>query len=241
MRDAPTVTRPTVLLIDDDPLVRKVYTTSLELGGFEVVSRPNKQLALELIGSGFVPHVAVVDLHLENGRGLEIPRDLVKVPGRWPMVLFTGFYSPDLREEAFGISPRIQGYHDKARIAMTEQAAAERGHDTIATLCRDAIARSRVVNRFAQMDVADAMAKYRPKTLRDRIGEHVTKQLAARKSTRVLARVLAVSMVGIGAALTKWGNSRGGGGGWIEVGGAALTAMGGALGLWLIGKKGTSA
>lgn len=88
-----------LLLVDDDEAFREAM--GLELGdrGFQVLSAPDHRTALALAVS-HRPGAAIVDLRLENERGLEVVKDLVeRVPGIRVVVL-TGYGSVATAVEA---------------------------------------------------------------------------------------------------------------------------------------------
>jgi diguanylate cyclase (GGDEF)-like protein len=53
--------RPTVLVVDDDKILREIISTNLELGGFDVISAPDGPSALALLDDR-VPDVVVLDV-----------------------------------------------------------------------------------------------------------------------------------------------------------------------------------
>jgi PleD family two-component response regulator len=59
--DAPEAHRPTVLVVDDDKILREIIRTNLELGGFDVVSAPDGPSALALLDER-LPDVVVLDV-----------------------------------------------------------------------------------------------------------------------------------------------------------------------------------
>jgi ActR/RegA family two-component response regulator len=70
-----------LLLVDDDDAFREVMGLELTERGFQVLSAPDHRTALTL-AMAHRPSCAVVDLRLENERGLEVVRDLVeRLPG----------------------------------------------------------------------------------------------------------------------------------------------------------------
>jgi diguanylate cyclase (GGDEF)-like protein len=58
---APEAHRPTVLVVDDDKILREIISTNLELGGFDVLSAPDGPSALALLDDR-IPDVVVLDV-----------------------------------------------------------------------------------------------------------------------------------------------------------------------------------
>jgi PleD family two-component response regulator len=58
---APEAHRPTVLVVDDDKILREIIGTNLELGGFEVLTAPDGPSALALLDDR-LPDVVVLDV-----------------------------------------------------------------------------------------------------------------------------------------------------------------------------------
>lgn len=230
MSDSPEARGSAVaLLIEDDEKLAQLYAEVLRRDGFSVVVCGNLRSALDLLRSGFVPWVCVVDLHLPNGKGLDVVRQLEAIPGRSAFVLISGIYNDDWAEEAFRISSRVQQYILKTRIAATNEMAAERGLPTLAKLCRDAMARYATVCREKTMDVATALARSKPRTPWTVLKDRIATEFASRRAFRWFVRCLAGVLLAGGAVLSRYGASHDAG--VIEACGAFLTATGGGLGI----------
>ena len=95
-----TSTRPTVLIVDDEPDVRDLARALLELDGFDVVGEAvngaeGVQRYLELDPPP-VPTVVLLDNRMPVRSGMEAARDIL---ARYPtqlIVLFTAYASPEL-------------------------------------------------------------------------------------------------------------------------------------------------
>jgi PleD family two-component response regulator len=61
LSDSPDAHRPTVLVVDDDKVLREIIGTNLELGGFDVLSAPDGPTALALLDDR-LPDVVVLDV-----------------------------------------------------------------------------------------------------------------------------------------------------------------------------------
>jgi DNA-binding response OmpR family regulator len=60
-----------ILIVDDDPAVRRLVKTKLQPEGFEVLEARDGQEALSLIQRHGLPHLAIVDLHMPVMDGFE--------------------------------------------------------------------------------------------------------------------------------------------------------------------------
>jgi two-component system, OmpR family, response regulator ResD len=78
---------PTILIVDDEPMVRDVLTRYLEHEGFTVRTAEDGPEALELAASA-APDLVVLDLMLPGLDGLEVLRRL-RERGPTPVVLLT--------------------------------------------------------------------------------------------------------------------------------------------------------
>ena len=91
--------RPRLLIVDDDDAFRESMELEFSDRGYFVFSARNHRDALSLAAL-HRPELAVVDLRLENDRGLEVLRDLVhRIPGIRAVVL-TGYGSVATAVEA---------------------------------------------------------------------------------------------------------------------------------------------
>lgn len=91
--------RPRLLIVDDDDAFRESMELEFQDRGFAVFGARNHREALSAAAAHH-PDYAVVDLRLENERGLEVVRDLVeRLPGIRAVVL-TGYGSIPTAVEA---------------------------------------------------------------------------------------------------------------------------------------------
>jgi len=85
-----------VLLVDDDPIIRRIYRTRFEMDGFVVVSAVDGREALtKVINSK--PDVVLLDFMLPGDDGLMVLRTLRSIPGleQVPALVFTGAFNDD--------------------------------------------------------------------------------------------------------------------------------------------------
>jgi two-component system, NtrC family, response regulator AtoC len=68
-----------ILVVDDEPSIRKYLQTLLEVDGFEVDAVPSGKEALGRVGSGQKPDFVILDVLMPEMDGLETLRQLMKV------------------------------------------------------------------------------------------------------------------------------------------------------------------
>jgi FixJ family two-component response regulator len=100
-RDVGNPSRPIVLLLDDDPSVRRDLGELFRLAGFAVRSFATvRELGSYRRPEG--PACLVLDVVLPDGNGLDLQRHLAKADPELPVVLITGHLDDGLRERALG-------------------------------------------------------------------------------------------------------------------------------------------
>ncbi|MGO9486913.1 MAG: response regulator [Rhodomicrobium sp.] len=77
-----------VLVIDDEPPIRRLLRTSLAAEGFEVLEAPNAEKALALIGSA-KPDIAILDLGLPDLDGLDVIRGVRDAGSKMPIIVLS--------------------------------------------------------------------------------------------------------------------------------------------------------
>lgn len=93
--------RRSILLLDDDPSVRRDLGELFRLAGFEVRSFATiRELLAYHRPDG--PACLVLDVVLPDGDGLDLQRHLAKADPELPVVLITGHMDDRLRERALG-------------------------------------------------------------------------------------------------------------------------------------------
>ncbi|MDY0019763.1 MAG: response regulator transcription factor [Anaerolineae bacterium] len=77
-----------ILVIDDDPAIRSLVKTKLDLAGFEVLTADSAEEGLDLIARKGLPHLAVVDLLMPGMGGFDFCRT-VQAYSDLPIILLT--------------------------------------------------------------------------------------------------------------------------------------------------------
>jgi NarL family two-component system response regulator LiaR len=85
-----------VLLADDDPLVRRVLRHTLERESFTIVAEAGTgREALEAVRQGAAPDMILLDLVMPDGSGLDVIRSLREAGDDVPVVVLTASYDDD--------------------------------------------------------------------------------------------------------------------------------------------------
>jgi len=88
---------PTVLVVEDEPAVRRLTSLSLESAGMRTVSAPNGQEALKLL-DGVRPDAIVLDLTMPVMDGRTFYRHLRALGSQIPVMLLTA-HSPHAAQQ----------------------------------------------------------------------------------------------------------------------------------------------
>lgn len=99
VQSAGTQHKPTILLVEDDPAVRRSLQLILQGGGFAVRSYATGAALLADSGVQHA-HAVVADYRLPDSDGLRLLRDLRRAGFNGPAILVTGFGSPELEASA---------------------------------------------------------------------------------------------------------------------------------------------
>ena len=89
---------PTILIVEDDPLVQSVVEEALKEGGFEVVISSTGEHAAELLDSGERSYRALVtDINLGRDKldGWEVARHAREIDPAFPVVYMSGDSAED--------------------------------------------------------------------------------------------------------------------------------------------------
>jgi len=94
------ITDQTVLIVEDDPLFRKVLTTVLSSLGLHPLVVGSGEAALTAASTQHVDMV-LMDYHLPGMNGLDLARSLRARDISSPMILISGFLTDAMKAEAF--------------------------------------------------------------------------------------------------------------------------------------------
>ena len=81
---------PTILVVDDEPGLRLLYTAELEDEGYQVVSAGNCADAAEVLASQPIDLV-VLDIQIKQESGLDMLQTIVKERSGLPVVLCSAY------------------------------------------------------------------------------------------------------------------------------------------------------
>lgn len=84
--------KPSILLVDDDDVLRGQLERAFKRRGYEVRAASGRDEALELARPDS-PELAVLDLRMPDGSGLELLRDLLQLDPTTRAVILTGYGS----------------------------------------------------------------------------------------------------------------------------------------------------
>ena len=98
--------RRTVVVVEDHPTVREGLCLVLERDGYEVVGRAGTVEEGHAAIVDGEPDVALIDLQLADGSGVDLARRLLRRDNRLGVVLYTGTTDLDLLEEGLATGAR---------------------------------------------------------------------------------------------------------------------------------------
>ena len=93
LTQAPTDRAGKVLVVDDDPIVRRFITAVLGGSGFEVIEAPDAEQALIAFESGGPAVDVITDVKMPGMSGCELARMLVAAHPTLPILLVSGSHS----------------------------------------------------------------------------------------------------------------------------------------------------
>jgi CheY-like chemotaxis protein len=104
-----TMLVPTVLVVDDDPDVRRLLATYLEVEGFTVRTASNGSEALQQLHTSGLPNVILLDLMMPVMDGTQFRREQQSAPAfaRIPVVCLSAKHDAGIRASQLGIEECI--------------------------------------------------------------------------------------------------------------------------------------
>ncbi|HEY9442428.1 MAG TPA: response regulator [Gemmatimonadales bacterium] len=99
MNTGPTAEREIVLVVDDEPTVRRLARRVLLEDGFEVIEAADGAEALDLVdGSADPLRVVVSDIVMPKLNGVQLLQRLSITHPELPVILMSGYAGPELAE-----------------------------------------------------------------------------------------------------------------------------------------------
>jgi excisionase family DNA binding protein len=95
---------PTVLVVDDEPVVRRVFVLWLEGAGYKVEEASNGEQAMEKLQAGTI-QLVFLDLMMPRLDGVETLRRIRTLPDVPDVVIVTGYYNGALMEDVLAMGP----------------------------------------------------------------------------------------------------------------------------------------
>ncbi len=91
-----------ILIIEDDPITSKIYSSKFEQAGYEVAAALNGEVGLQLIAN-FKPDLVQLDLMLPKVNGVEIIKRIRAMPefAALPIIVLSNSYLTDMVKEAW--------------------------------------------------------------------------------------------------------------------------------------------
>jgi DNA-binding NarL/FixJ family response regulator len=99
-------TRRSIVVVEDHPTVREGLCLVLEREGFAVVARAGTAEEGHAAIVETNPSVALVDVDLPDGSGVELTRRLLRRDARFGVLLYTGLDDPGVLEDALASGAR---------------------------------------------------------------------------------------------------------------------------------------
>ena len=83
---------PLLLIVDDDPILRRVLEKAMQRRGYEVLTAENVEQAI-VLANQHTPEYAVIDLKMQGASGLTLVQYLHQLDNQTRTVVLTGYAS----------------------------------------------------------------------------------------------------------------------------------------------------
>src|SRR2546422_11766975 len=78
-----------ILVVDDEPSIRKYLQTLLEVDGFEVEALSSGKNAVEKIGAGDRPDFIILDVLMPEQNGIDTLKQLIEIDRNLHVIMFS--------------------------------------------------------------------------------------------------------------------------------------------------------
>jgi two-component system cell cycle sensor histidine kinase/response regulator CckA len=94
--DAVSVTTPVLLLVEDEPMLRRVVAITLRREGFDVLEAGDGTEGLEILQSGQLVDVLLTDVRMPNMDGYRLAEASLSLRPQLPVILMTGYTDEEM-------------------------------------------------------------------------------------------------------------------------------------------------
>jgi EAL domain-containing protein (putative c-di-GMP-specific phosphodiesterase class I)/DNA-binding response OmpR family regulator len=170
----PGPNRPSVLVIDDDPMLREVYAQALRRAGFKLILAPDGETGLALVAAHPIGLV-LCDVSMPGISGFDVVRSLRARPetATLPVILFTGLGDQDSVIE--GLAAGADDFLPRP-VRLIELIARVRAHIRIHDAWLDVVQDE----LRARVDVVATLARIQPSSDPEVVAQAIITQLAER-------------------------------------------------------------
>jgi two-component system response regulator RegA len=119
---------PLLLIVDDDPILRRVLEKAMQRRGYEVLTAENVEQAI-VLANQHTPEYAVIDLKMQGASGLTLVQYLHQLDNQTRTVVLTGYASIATAVEAI----KLGATHYLAKPANADEIIAAFGRTQGAT------------------------------------------------------------------------------------------------------------